>query len=270
MTIAIYANPKQTISLTLNTNDGYGSTFDTIQETIAINVNGKVSFTLSKIPAFLNSVLMFVNGIKQTLLTDYIIADSNIIFLNNGITLVTTDIVDFYYLSLSLNKNIENAIQDSFSVSTNGQTIFTLSNYPSSSSSVIMFVNGAKQTQNVDYNISNLIITYLNNSFSLTTADVVDFYYTTQDSASGNYTPQIDAIYYPNGSLAVGYPQVMTLLSGSIWKYSITLPAVTVGTFIVLASYISTSENFIKTETFLINVSLGSGSGSGNAFISPG
>lgn len=265
MTTAISANPGQTISLALNTNDGYGSTFDSIQETIAVNINGQVKFILSEIPSFPNSVMMFVNGIKQTFSIDFYILGATAIFLNNGITLVTTDKVDFYYLTSSLNGNSGNVTQENIPVLINGQTSFTLSNVPASSSSVIMFVNGVKQVQTFDYNIAGQNITFLNNSFTLTTADEVDFYYVISGSPSDGYIPQIQSIFFPNGSVVAGYPQPMNLLSGSVWKYNVTLPSSVIGTFIVLASYISSSENFIKTEVFLINTF----KPFGNAFVSP-
>lgn len=159
--------------------------------------------------------------------------------------------------------------QEILPVNTNGQTAFTLSNIPSSSSSVNMFLNGVQQSQTVDYNISDQNIIFLNNGFSLITTDVVDFYYTISPSEtiSDGYVPTIDAIYYPNGTLAPGFPQNMINVTTDIYKYNLTLPKLIVGTYVAISSYVPSNSNFIQKEVFLINVTTQS---SGNAFVTPG
>src|SRR6266404_950399 len=153
MTTSINANPAQTVSLVLNTNDGYSSSLGFVQEILSVNTNGQVAFTLSQVPSSVSSVIMFVNGIQQIQTVDYAISNRNVTFLNNGMTLITTDVVDFYY---SIN--------------------FT--------------------------------------------------------GISDGYNPTIDNVYYPNGTLATGFPQNMIKLSAGIYKYNLTLPKATIGTFI--------------------------------------
>ena len=97
MTTSINANPGQVISLVLNTADGYNSSLGFVQEILPVNTNGQVAFTLSQVPSFVESVVMFLNGIQQVQTIDYNISGQNITFLNNGISLITTDVVDFYY-----------------------------------------------------------------------------------------------------------------------------------------------------------------------------
>lgn len=188
MTISINANPGQVISLVLNTNDGYNSSLGFVQEILPVNTNGQVAFVLSQTPSSVGSVNMFVNGQQQTQTVDYNISGKNITFLNNGFTLITTDVVDFYY-----------------SISSSG-------------------------------------------------------------TISDGYIPTIDAIYYPNGTLATGFPQNMTNLSAGIYKYNLTLPKSIVGTYIAISSFIPSDSNFIQKEVFLINVALQFG----NAFVTPG
>lgn len=158
-------------------------------------------------------------------------------------------------------------VQEILPVNTNGQVVFTLSQIPSVNS-VIMFVNGVKQAESIDYTVSGGNITFLNADFSLTTTDVVDFYYSTNGSGSisDGYTPTIDTIYYPDGTLAEGYPVSMINLSDGIFKYNLKMPSSITGTFIAIASFIPSNSNFIQKEVFLINVFLPFG----NAFISPG
>jgi hypothetical protein len=188
MTIAINANPGQTISLVINANDGYSSSLGFVQEILPVNINGQTTFTLSQIPISSSSVVMFVNGVEQTQTVDYLISDQNVTFLNNGFTLITSDVVDFYY------------------------------------------------STNTDVEISD------------------------------GYIPTIDSVYYPDGTLAGGFPVLTNNLSIGIFKYNLTLPKSIIGTFIAVASYIPTSSNFIQKEVFLINVALPFGS----AFVAPG
>jgi hypothetical protein len=193
MTVSINANPGQVISLVLNANDGYNLSLDFIQEILPVNTNGQVAFTLSQVPSSASSVIMFVNGVQQVQTVDYSISSNNVIFLNNGLSLITTDIVDFYY---SINA----------------------------------------------------------------TGSISDGYF-------DGYVPTIDSIYYPNGTLAAGFPQNMVNLAPGIYKYNLTLPKSIVGTFIAISSFISSNSNFIQKEVFLINVSTSFG---GNAYVSPG
>lgn len=352
MTIAINANPGQSISLVLNLNDGSSSTVISniiIQETFTVGTNGQVNFILSQVPTQSTSIIMIVNGIKQTQVVDYTISGKLITFLNTDFTLKTTDIIDFYYISNSSSAGYYEITQESQVVDVNGKTNFSLLQIPITSNSVIMFLNGVMQTQNVDYTITNNSIIFLNSGLTLNIGDTVDFYYaivspiitfdgffqekatvidnqtnfilsqepTSSDSVimfvngvkqvkdfdytvlnnsitflntnfslissdvvefyygmlsntpviPDGYIPTIDQVYLPNFSLASGFPQNMTLLTAGIYKYTLTLPTSTIGTFIVVASYESNIAHVVKKEVFLINVS---NSASGGGFVAPG
>ena len=65
-------------------------------------------------------------------------------------------------------------IQETISV-TNGQTSIILSNTPSESVGVEMFINGIKQQYGVDYTLSEATVTY--GGVALQSSDVVEFYY---------------------------------------------------------------------------------------------
>lgn len=64
-------------------------------------------------------------------------------------------------------------IQENLVVSSNGQTHFLLSQVPYSNQSVTLFVNTAAYINGIDFTVSNDLITWLNRSFTLTTADEV-------------------------------------------------------------------------------------------------
>jgi hypothetical protein len=265
MTVSINANPGQTLILTLNVNDGYSSNFTTIQETLAVTAPDQRSFTLSHTPAFPSAVLMFINGVKQTFSTDFLLISSFVIYSAvNGVHLTTADVVDFYYVVSSLSGVAEDVVSEVLPILNPGQSTFTLTQVPSSPSSVIIFGNGILQTQNVDYTLTGQNITFLTETF--TSPNVVSAYYPIGGDSDG-YGPTIDLVRFPNGSIAPNFPQNMTLLVPDVWIFSLTLPTVTVGTYIVIASYVPTSSQLIQKEVFMINVSTGGG---GGGFVAPG
>mgnify|MGYP006372266759 FL=1 len=60
-------------------------------------------------------------------------------------------------------------VQETITVSTNGQSSFTLSDLPIQDSGLMMYVNGVKQQRGVDYTSFNTSVTY--SGISLTTLD---------------------------------------------------------------------------------------------------
>lgn len=56
----------------------------------------------------------------------------------------------------------------------NGQTVFSLSESPSDTGFVKMFVNGV---QVYSFNVTGTTVTYTGISFSLATSDLVEFFY---------------------------------------------------------------------------------------------
>lgn len=266
MTIALSATPGQTISLIVNVNDGYGSNFSTIQETLAVTSPDQRSFTLSHTPAFPSAVLMFINGVKQTFGIDFVLISSFVIYsAANGVHLVSSDVVDFYYLVSSLSGVAEDVISEIISTTDVGQKTYVLTQIPSSPSSVIVFANGVMQNQGIDYVFSGQSIVFNILTFN-PPDDVIEAYYPIDGNFDG-YAPTIDQIFLPNGTQASGFPTSMTLLVPDIYKFSLTLPTSTTGTFIVIASYVPTSSQLIRKEVFMINVSTGGG---GGGFVAPG
>lgn len=265
MTVSINANPGQTLILTLNVNDGYGSNFTTIQETLAVTAPDQRSFTLSHTPAFPSAVLMFINGVKQTFSTDFVLISAFVVYsAASGVHLTTADVVDFYYVVSSLSGVAEDVISEILPTTDVGQKTYSLSQVPSSPSSVIIFGNGVMQNQGIDYVLTGQILVF--NDITFSPPDIVEAYYPIGGDFDG-YAPTIDLVRLPNGSIAPNFPQPMTLLVPDVWIFSLTLPTITVGTYIVIASYVPTSSQLIQKEVFMINVSTGGG---GGGFVAPG
>lgn len=61
---------------------------------------------------------------------------------------------------------------------TNGQTLFALSQLPSSASGVLVFVNGQRQIPGFDFNVAGAFVTWIPVSFALEAGDSVLITYT--------------------------------------------------------------------------------------------
>lgn len=150
-----------------------------VQETRAVSVNGQTVFSLSEIPIDDSAVLMFINGIKQQYGVDYLV-DNGIVTYNGSPSLITSDIIEFWYIITGTITQMQETVE----VSSSGQTVFNLSYAPSSESALMMFVNGLKYQNNSDYIVINNEVTYLGN-VTLDTDDIVEFWYIVS-GAGGN------------------------------------------------------------------------------------
>lgn len=149
------------------------------QESISVDSPGQTEFILSNQPLDDTNVQMFINGVKQEYGTDYSVVGTSIAYTGtNPPSLVSTDIVEFWYLttsSIDLGQQ-----QETIPVTFTGQTSFTLSNTPIDDGYVQMFINGIKQQYGVDYFGNGNIITYTGTiSPPLGPDDIVDFWYLT-------------------------------------------------------------------------------------------
>lgn len=143
------------------------------QETKLVDFDGQTSFSLSQTASSPTTVEMFINGSKQQYGTDYTVAGSAVTYLGL-VALETTDIVEFWYLAGAVLAQGPSTKQESLSVS-NGQQVFTLTQTPTESTSVAMYVNGVKQQHGTDYSVSGSTVTY--NSTDLLSSDSVEFWY---------------------------------------------------------------------------------------------
>jgi hypothetical protein len=67
--------------------------------------------------------------------------------------------------------------KDVFVPSVNGQTNFTLTQIPTAGIFPLLTIGGLLQEQGTDYNIAGNTLTWLNNSFQLSTTDRIIIYY---------------------------------------------------------------------------------------------
>jgi hypothetical protein len=64
-------------------------------------------------------------------------------------------------------------IQETFTITTNGQTVFSLTQTPKDTANVIFFVNGIAYNITIDYTVVGTTLTWLNVDFTLQTSDRV-------------------------------------------------------------------------------------------------
>src|SRR5690606_31850640 len=116
---------------------------------------------------------------KQQYGVDYLV-DNGIVTYNGSPSLITSDIIEFWYIITGTITQMQETVE----VSSSGQTAFNLSYAPSSESALMMFVNGLKYQNNSDYIVINNEVTYLGN-VTLDTDDIVEFWYIVS-GAGGN------------------------------------------------------------------------------------
>ena len=74
------------------------STIGQVQETIPISFNGQTSIILSSLPVDGKAVQMYVNGDKEDYGTDYTVSGTTVSWISGDFSLVTTDVVEFWYV----------------------------------------------------------------------------------------------------------------------------------------------------------------------------
>lgn len=141
----------------------------TFQETLPYDVSN--IYTLTYKPKKSDTVQMFVNGIKVTYGTEYIVLDRTATYIGS-IPLEVSDIIEFYYVIAG-----GEAQQETKTVSFDGQTTFFIAESPVSNVSVEVFVNGQKLQYGVNYTVADKVVTIT--SPTLDTTDVVEVWYLT-------------------------------------------------------------------------------------------
>ena len=169
-----------TDSITTEINISNGSVIVQVQETKAVTVNGQTAFTLSLAPDDDTAVEMFLNGTKLEHGVSYTSVGTSLTY--SGIApLVTTDIVEFWYLATGSNVQVK---QETIPVTFNGQAVFALSLTPQDPKAVKMYFNGLKQQHGVDYTVAGQNVTYTGTP-SLLTTDVIEFWYIVSSGGGG-------------------------------------------------------------------------------------
>jgi hypothetical protein len=109
-------------------------------------------------------------------------------------------------------------IYEQLTLSTNGQTIFSLSNIPARNNLVLLFISGIKQIYGTDYTVSGQTLTYNNNPSLVVGDDVLDvFYFIPYTISGGGGGSSLTAPTDPsqNGYVVIASGGDLTYLGGS-------------------------------------------------------
>jgi hypothetical protein len=124
-------------------------------------VNGvNAAFTLANSPNPAASLTLFLNGLLQDQGDDYTLAANVITFATDGLPQTGDILVASYRLGVSI-AGVGFVDQETPTGATNGvNTAFTLSQSPSPSASLTVFLNGLRMSAGVDYTVSGTGITF--------------------------------------------------------------------------------------------------------------
>jgi hypothetical protein len=168
-----------------------------VQEVLSVLTNGQTAFTLSRPTTSDSTVVLYVNGVKQTYGTDYTVGGSNLTYLGTTPSLVTTDVVEVWFIVGSQLVGNNSTRQETVPVTVNGQTAFTLSEATTSNTTVEMFLNSAKMQYGTDYSVNGFNVTYTG-SIPTQTTDVVEFWYVIGPIVSGGGSGTVDFLPDPD------------------------------------------------------------------------
>lgn len=118
----------------------------------------------------------------STILKDGSAVSSNVTsinFLGDAVIIEDSEVPGRVNITLS---SIEQK-QETLTVTTNGQTAFTLSEEPADDTAVELYVNGVKQEEGVDYTVVDTALTY--SGISLLTTDIFEVWYIVRGIAAG-------------------------------------------------------------------------------------
>jgi hypothetical protein len=150
-------------------------------------------------------------------------------------------------------------VQETKTVSTNGQTSFTLTSTPVDGTSVLMFVNGLKQTYSSDFLISGTSVSYVGTT-SLTTSDIVEFYYLVDlggisgGSGSNTITLKEDATTVSSSVTTVNFTGNVNLTDNGAGQVTVDIPTAT--PTITLKEDATTVSSSVTTINFTGNTNL--------------
>jgi hypothetical protein len=141
---------------------GSGSSGFVDAETPGGTLNGtNATFTLANAPDPPASLTLFRNGLLQDQNGDYTLAGSTITFEAGAVPQAGDILIASYRLAVSI-PGVGFVDQETPTGATNGaNATFTLSQTPSPSASLTVFLNGVRQTLGVDYTVTGTTITFL-------------------------------------------------------------------------------------------------------------
>lgn len=148
-------------------------------ETPQGTVNGSnASFTLANIPNPSTSLSLFRNGLLLAPGVDYALSANGVTFQTGAVPQTNDVLLASYRLSVSI-PGVGFVDQETPSGTINGtNTSFTLSQTPSPSASLAVYLNGLRLSPGIDYTLSNASITFLSGTVPQT-ADILRCSYRT-------------------------------------------------------------------------------------------
>ncbi len=114
--------------------------------------------------------------------------------------------------------------QETISVSSDGQTTFSLTNTPATSSAVLMFVNGFKQRYGTDYSVSARTVTY-SGAISLLTTDEIEFWYVTSLTLGSVTSSRTEYTRSANGTIDLTSDDSVLFVITASTAATVNLPA---------------------------------------------
>jgi hypothetical protein len=146
--------------------------------------------------------------------------------------------------------------QENFTA-TEAQSTYPLQYTPINQQSTEFFINGVSQAVGTDYTVDGYTVTYIGD-VNIVAGNAISIKYFSQISGGNRidgYVPIVDSIYYPDLTLAAGFPRSMTRLGVGLYYHGLQLPTglTALGSYTVSA-YWNDGSN-MNWETFVVNVS---------------
>lgn len=149
-------------------------------ETPSGTINGSNAvFTLAHTPASASDLTLYLNGLLQTMGTDYTLSGTTITFSSDEVPQTGDELLAFYRIAGT--GAAASIVDDETPVGAiNGTNLtFSLANVPTPGTSLKLFKNGALLTENVDYTLSSQTITFASTAVTPMAGDSLSAYYRT-------------------------------------------------------------------------------------------
>jgi hypothetical protein len=151
-------------------------------------------------------------------------------------------------------------------LATENQLIYTLQEQPISQQATEFFIDGVSQAVGIDYTVDGYTVTYIGEVVINAGTEISIKYFPRISNGYGNridgYVPIIDSVYYPDLTLAAGFPREMTRLGVGLYTFGLQIPTgVTALGSYTISAYWNDGEN-MNWETYIVQVNRAFGNSS--------